>query len=77
MIDPENDGLLTGKKQSQDAIDGMGGGMGGNMGGNMGGGMGGGMGNLLQQMLMSNPDLMNDPEVMQAMQDPTLMQKMQ
>jgi len=69
--------LITGKQQVQDFMtsqtQGQGQGMGG-MGG-MGGNTGG-MGGLFQQMLMSNPQLFQDPEVMGMLQNPALMQKL-
>lgn len=40
------------------------------------GGMGGGMSGILQNLLMNNPDLLQDPEVQQLMQDPALLNKM-
>jgi len=40
------------------------------------GGNTGGMGGLFQQMLMSNPQLFQDPEVMGMLQNPALMQKL-
>jgi hypothetical protein len=46
------------------------------MGGMGGLGGGGGMGGLLQQLLMSNPELLQDPEVMAALNDQTLMGKL-
>lgn len=76
-IEPTNESLQQGREQALAEAKrqtGGGGGMGG-MGG-MGGGMGGGaMSGLFQQMLMSNPGLLQDPEVVQMMQDPTMMQK--
>jgi len=78
-VDPSNEALLNGKNQAEQAgqnptpsMGGMPGGMGG-MGG-LGGG--GGMGGLLQQLLMSNPELLQDPEVMAALNDQTLMGKL-
>lgn len=55
---------------------GMPGGMGGMPGMGGMGGMGGGMGDLFTQLLMNNPELMQDPEVLQAINDPSLKQKM-
>merc|ERR1712093_347012 len=46
-----------------------------NMGG---GGQGGGnMQNLFMQLMMQNPDLFNDPEIMGLMNDPAFSQKLQ
>lgn len=77
MIDPANEGLLNGKNAAEEATNNTSvnnGGMGG-MGG-MGGLGSGGMGGMLQQMLMSNPELLQDPEVMGALNDTTLMNKL-
>jgi len=81
-VDPSNEALLNGKNQAEVAdqnptpsMGGMPGGMGG-MGGMGGLGGGGGMGGLLQQLLMSNPELLQDPEVMAALNDQTLMGKL-
>lgn len=46
-----------------------------NMGGM--GGMGGQMGNFLTNMMMQNPEIMKDPEVLQLLQNPTFQQKLQ
>lgn len=74
LIDPANEGLLNSKNAAEEALHNptpgpQGGGMGGL------GGMGS-MGGLLQQMLMSNPELLQDPEVMGALNDQTLMNKL-
>jgi len=63
---------LQGKKEAQDKLSNP------NLGGMGGmGGMGGNpMMNMFTQMMMQNPDLMSDPEVMNALNDPTLMQKL-
>lgn len=74
MIDPANEGLLNGKNAAEEATNNTSNNSGG-MGG-MGGLGSGGMGGMLQQMLMSNPELLQDPEVMGALNDTTLMNKL-
>jgi len=73
MVDPSNEALLNGKNSAEEAMNNTSVDNGGGMGGL--GGMGS-MGGLLQQMLMSNPELLQDPEVMAALNDTTLMNKL-
>lgn len=76
MVDPSNEALLNGKNSAEEAMNNPSGGSGGGMGGMGGLGSMGSMGGLLQQMLMSNPELLQDPEVMAALNDTTLMNKL-
>jgi len=72
-VEPNNESLVKGK---QDVIEARNnrkpqGGMGG-----MGGMGGGGMSGIFQQLLMSNPGLLQDPEVLGLMQDPAFINKL-
>lgn len=64
---------MNGKNSAEEAMNNPSSSSGGGLGGL--GGMGS-MGGLLQQMLMSNPELLQDPEVMGALNDQTLMNKL-
>jgi len=72
-VEPNNEALVKGKQDVVEARNNRKpqGGMGG-----MGGMGGGGMSGLFQQMLMSNPGLLQDPEVLSLMQDPAFINKL-